>query len=62
LSKKIVDEKDSKQTLKEMIAQREQGESVEKVLVTFCERYGLPMETCRSFYEELVKKGEIKEK
>jgi hypothetical protein len=45
-----------------MVAQRKPGEPVEEVLATFCQRYGLPMETCRSFYDELVKKGEIKEK
>ncbi len=62
MSKKIVDEKHSIETLKEMIEERKPGEPVEEVLATFCQRYSLPMETCRGFYDELVKKGEIKEK
>ena len=62
MSKKIVDEKHSIEMLKEMITERKHGEPVEEVLATFCQRYSLPMETCRGFYDELVKKGQIKEK
>jgi hypothetical protein len=62
MSKKLVDEKHSIETLKEMIEQRKTGEPVEEVLATFCQRYSLPMETCQSFYDGLVKKGQIKEK
>ncbi len=61
MSKKIVDEKDSRETLKEMIAERKTGEPVEEVLATFCQRYSVSMATCRSLYDELVKKGEIEE-
>ena len=35
MSKKIVDEKHSKETLKEMIEDENQGEPVEEVLATF---------------------------
>ncbi|MDR0372101.1 MAG: hypothetical protein LBI79_00840 [Nitrososphaerota archaeon] len=62
MSKKIVDEKHSVETLKEMLTEREHTEPAEKVLTTFCQRYGLSMETCRNYYNELVKRGEIKEK
>ncbi len=62
MSKKIVDEKHSKEALKEMIAQRKPVQSIEEVLAIFCQRYGLTMAACRNYYDELVKKGEIKEK
>ncbi len=62
MSKKIVDEKDAKQTLKEMLQDRKKGQAAEEVLTIFCQRYGLTMAACRSFYDELIKKGEIKEK
>lgn len=62
MSKKIVDEKHAKETLKEMIKDRKQGEPVEEVLTTFCQRYSLTMATCKNLYDELVAKGEIKEK
>jgi predicted solute-binding protein len=62
MSKKLVDEKHSVEALKEMIAQRKPGEPVEKVLAVFCQRYGVSMAVCRSYYDELVKRGEIEEK
>ncbi len=62
MSKKIVDEKHSIQALKEMIQQRKPNEPIEEVLAIFCQRYSLSMVACRSYYDELVKKGEIKEK
>jgi|AGTN01.3.fsa_nt_gi hypothetical protein len=62
MSKKIVDEQHSKEALKEMIEDRKPGEPVEEVLATFCQRYSVTMATCKSFYDELVAEGEIKEK
>jgi len=62
MSKKLVDEKHSKDDLKEMIAQRKPGQPIEEVLAIFCQRYGLTMDACRNYYDELVQKGEIKEK
>jgi len=62
MSKKIVDEKHAMQALREMISERKPGEPVEKVLAIFCQRYSLPMATCRVYFDELLKKGEIKEK
>lgn len=59
MSKKLVDEKHSKEALKEMLAQRKRDQPVEEVLAIFCERYGLSLSECRSYYDELVKKGEI---
>jgi uncharacterized protein YlaN (UPF0358 family) len=58
MSKKIVDEKDARQILKEMLQERG-DEPAEKVLVIFCQRYSLTMASCRELYNELVKKGEI---
>ena len=48
--------------LKEMIQEKNPKEPVEKVLVKFCERHGVSLDTCRVHYNRLVKKGEIKEK
>jgi hypothetical protein len=62
MSKKVVDEKHSKEALKQMIKDRKQGEPVEEVLATFCQRYSLAMKSCREIYNELVANGEIKEK
>jgi hypothetical protein len=62
MSKKIVDETHAKENLKDMIKDRKPGEPVEEVLTTFCQRYSVTMATCKEFYDELVAKGEIKEK
>ncbi len=62
MSKKIVDEKHAKEALKEMIKDRKPNQQVEEVLAIFCQRYSLTMAACRTFYDDLVKKGEIKEK
>jgi predicted transcriptional regulator len=48
--------------LKEMIQEKKPKEPVEKVLVKFCERHAVSLETCRVYYNRLVEKGEIKEK
>ena len=48
--------------LKEMIREKELKEPVEEVLVKFCERHGVSLDTCRKHYDKLVEKGEIKEK
>jgi hypothetical protein len=62
MSKKIVDEEHALEALKEMVKHRKKGEPVEEVLAIFCQRYGLTMAACRTHYDTLVKKGEIKEK
>jgi ribosomal protein L20A (L18A) len=48
--------------LKEMIREKKTEEPVEKVLVKFCARHGVSLDTCRIHYRRLVEKGEIKEK
>jgi ribosomal protein L20A (L18A) len=48
--------------LKDMIREKEPEEPVEKVLVKFCSRHGVSLDTCRVYYNRLVEKGEIKEK
>ena len=48
--------------LKETVQKRDRKEPVEKTLAVFCERTGISMDTCRIYYNQLVKKGEIKEK
>ena len=45
--------------LKEMIQEKKSKESVEEVLVKFCSRHGISLDTCRMHYNHLVKKGEI---
>ena len=50
------------QELKDMIKNRKRGEPVEEVLTVYCQRHGISVETCRGYYDQLVKKGEIKEK
>ena len=46
--------------LKEMIQEKGPEESVEKVLVKFCERHAVTLGTCRKYYERLVEKGEVR--
>jgi hypothetical protein len=48
--------------LKEMIQEKEPKEPVEKVLVKFCERHAVSLDTCRKYYERLVAEGKVKEK
>lgn len=48
--------------LKEMIQEKKPKEPVENVLVKFCARHGVSLDTCRIYYDRLVEKGEIKEK
>ena len=50
------------QELKDMIKNRKPGEPVEEVLTIYCQRHGISIDTCRVYYNQLVKKGEIKEK
>lgn len=56
------DKKHKAQELKDMIKDRNPGESVEEVLVIYCHRHGMSVDECRVYYDQLVKKGEIKEK
>ena len=56
------DKKHKIQELKDMIKNRKPGEPVEEVLTIYCQRHGISMDTCRVYYDQLVKKGEIKEK
>ncbi len=53
--------KEKIQELKDMIREKPAGESVEKVLVDFCERHAVSLGTCRKYYEQLVERGEVKE-
>jgi hypothetical protein len=54
--------KEKVEELKGMIQEKEPGEPVEKVLVNFCSRHAVSMETCKKYYDRMVAKGEIKEK
>lgn len=51
--------KEKIQELKEMIDERQPDESVEKILVKFCERHALTMGTCRKYYELMLEEGEL---
>jgi ribosomal protein L20A (L18A) len=55
-------DKDHIEELKEMIQEKKPKEPVEKVLANFCGRHGVSMDTCKKYYEQLVAKGEVKEK
>ena len=48
--------------LKKMVQERKPKEPVEEVLVNFCARHGVSLDTCRVYYNRLVEKGEIEEK
>ena len=50
------------QKLKEMIEEKGSDETVEQVLVKFCARTGVSLDTCRHYYRHLVDTREIKEK
>jgi hypothetical protein len=50
------------QKLKEMIREKKKEDPVEKVLVKFCARTSVSMETCEEYYRYLVDSGEIEEK
>ena len=47
--------------LKEMIQEKKPNEPVEKVLIKFCARHSVSLDTCRIYYNRLIEKGEIKE-
>ena len=47
--------------LKEMILEKKSKEPVEEVLVKFCERHGVSIDTCRMYYNRLRENGEITE-
>ena len=49
------------QALKEMILDKAPDEEVEQVLVKFCARNGVSLDTCREYYQHLILSGEIKE-
>ena len=55
-------DKEHIEELKEMIKEKKSKEPVETVLVKFCERHGVSLDTCRIYYRRLVDKGEIEEK
>ena len=54
--------KEHEQELLEMVKEKKRNQSAENVLSVFCQRHGLSLEACRLYYDELVAKGEIKEK
>jgi hypothetical protein len=47
--------------LKEIIQEKEPSETVEEVLVKFCARNAVSLNTCKRYYKLLVASGEIKE-
>lgn len=58
-------EKKDKQHIKElmeMIQEKKTKEPVEKVLVKFCERHAVSLDTCKKYYDQLVAESKVKEK
>ena len=52
--------KEKIQKLQQMIREKGPDEPVEKILVIYCARNGVSMDTCREYYQYLVDAGEIK--
>jgi hypothetical protein len=48
------------QELKQMIHDKKPDEPVDKVIVEFCARHGVSMNTCKKYYDLMVEMGEIK--
>ena len=46
--------------LKEMV--QEGKEPKEKVFAVFCHRHGVSIDQCKKYYDELITKGDLKEK
>jgi hypothetical protein len=55
-------DKEHIQELKEMVKEKKPGEPVEEILVKFCERHAVSLETCRLHYDRLLNKDAEKEK
>jgi hypothetical protein len=55
-------DKDMIEELNQAIKKKDPNEPIEKTLVTFCAKTGISMDTCKVYYEQLEKKGKIKEK
>ncbi len=53
-------EKHYLEELKEMI--QESNGPKEKVFAIFCHRHGVSIDQCKIYYDQLVSKGEVKEK
>ena len=56
------DKQHKAQELKDMIKNRKKDESIEEVLVVYCQRHGISVDDCRIYYDQLVKAGEINKK
>lgn len=55
-------DKEHIQELKEMVKEKKPEEPVEEILVRFCERHAVSLETCRLHYNRLLNEDEEKEK
>jgi hypothetical protein len=55
-------DKEHIQELKEMVKEKKPEEPVEEVLVKFCERHAVSLETCRLHYNRLLNEDAEKEK
>ncbi len=55
-------DKEHIQELREMVKERKPEEPVEEVLVKFCERHAVPLETCRLHYDRLMKEEKVKKR
>ena len=52
--------KEKIQKLQQMIQEKKPEDPVENVLVLYCARHGVSMDTCREYYQSLVDAGEMK--
>ncbi len=56
-----MNEKEQTKKLLQMIQEKKPDEKVEQVLVKFCARSGVSLNTCKKHYRRLIKLGKIKE-
>ena len=54
-------ENEHMQELREMIKDKKPSEPADEVIAVFCQRHGISMDTCRLYYDQLVKEGKIKQ-
>ncbi len=52
--------KEKVKELKTMIHEKKSDKPIEKVLVDFCSRHAVSMNTCKKYYDRMVEKGEVK--
>jgi hypothetical protein len=50
------------QELREMVKGKKPSEPADEVIAVFCQRHGISLDTCRLYYNEIMKEDKVKEK